>query len=260
MTSLSIRLPLLLGLLGVVASAPAAADVPLDPQTLTIYAEDMPRTSFAADGAVQGFAVDVVTELGRRTGIPVEVVILPRRRAIATARQEINAGVMPTARLPGRETDFQWVGPLLTINWRLYGRTGEVQPLPDLDAARTVGAIGVYRGDARAKFLAAAGFDNLDYSGTHSINWKRLLHGRVDLIAASDIVLHDLLIDLGFSPQRVTPVLTFRRVDANIAFGNRTDAAKVADWQAALDALHADGTYAAWYDRWYDMPQLPAVN
>ena len=89
-------------------------------EELVLYAGNVyPFTIVDQDGLVSGAAVDVVAEIMKAVGNPVDA---SKIRAISWARAveetETHAGtaIFCMARTPQREHKFKWVGPIAELN------------------------------------------------------------------------------------------------------------------------------------------------
>ena len=80
---------------------------------LRLLTEQAPPTSFLRDGQPEGYAVEVVRELIRRTGNQARIELMPWTRAYFLAKSEADTGLFSVVRTTEREALFQWVGPIL---------------------------------------------------------------------------------------------------------------------------------------------------
>ena len=75
-------------------------------------------------------------------------------------------------------------------------------------------------------------------------NVKHLMKGEIDLWVSFDFNVAYLARQAGVDPEKLELAFPFREVHNYIAISLSTPAAVVAEWQAVLDAIVADGTYA----------------
>ena len=92
--------------------------------TLTITAETTYPAVMMVNGRVLGHAADKVHEIMRRAGIDYTMDVMPWKRAYISAQTQADTCVYMTTRLPEREAQFRWVGPISQADWVLYGRAG----------------------------------------------------------------------------------------------------------------------------------------
>lgn len=227
---------LLAGLLWAAATA--------HPQTprLTILTEHAPPTSMLADGSessVVGSGSDKVREVMLRTGVAYTIELQPWKRAYTAALTRPDTCVFSTTRLPEREQLFKWIGPTDGAEWVLLGRADRRYALTTLDDARAL-RIGTYNGDARDTFLRERGFI-VDPVQDDMINPQKLLMGRIDLWAASLRRGSTMLEQNGWTG-KIVPVLSMKQVDVYLACNLSVPDALVARMNAAVEAMHRDGT------------------
>lgn len=223
---------------------------------LRLLTEEYPPLSFMHDGRLDGLAVEIVDEVQRRVGSQASVQVLPWARAYQIALYEPDVGLFSTARTPERENLFRWVGPLFIGKTSLYARRGSGLQLHTLADAAAVDAVIVPREDYKQQLLKAAGLTNLQLVNTHEQMVRMLLMGRGTLMAANNLALPALLAGANASMKDVEALLTFQETAAYIAFSPGTAEDTVRRWQAALDAMRADGTLARIQARW--VPEEPA--
>lgn len=231
---------LLASVLWLVAGAAAAAA----PQ-LTLLTEHAPPTSMLDNGNIGGAGnvigsgSDKVREVMARTGVAYTMEIQPWKRAYTTALERPDTCVFSTTRLPGRERLFKWIGPTESADWVLLGRADRHYTLKSLDDARQM-RIGTYNGDARDAYLSERGM-HVDPAQSDVLNPRKLLEGRIDLWAASMRRGSAMLQQNGWEG-RIVPVLVFRQVDVYLACHRSVPDALVKKMNAALAAMHRDGT------------------
>ena len=106
---------------------------------LRLLTEEAPPTSFLHDGEPDGYAVEVVHELIRRTGSSASVELLPWTRAYHLAKSEADTGLFSVVRTVERESSFQWVGPILRGSTRFYSLKTSGLQIDSLEQAAHAG-------------------------------------------------------------------------------------------------------------------------
>ncbi|GFK93149.1 L-cystine-binding protein FliY [Fundidesulfovibrio magnetotacticus] len=218
---------------------------------LTIVSEAAPRMVVEENGVLWGLGVDIVRELQRRTGDASPIGVYPWARAYAMAQREPGVLILPITRLPEREALFEWLDPFLSLEWIFCAVEGKAPRLASLEDARRVGSIGTYPKDAREQYLSAQGFTNLEPATDQIANIRKLLAGRIDLLATTNISLPDVRELAGPEGRRILKVLSFKTVDVGLAFSKGTDPAVVRAWREAFAAMREDGTLQALRERWF---------
>ncbi|HIQ41483.1 MAG TPA: transporter substrate-binding domain-containing protein [Pseudomonas oleovorans] len=223
---------------------------------LRLYTEEYPPINFSRDdGKPTGLATEVVLEIMRRTGDTAPIEVVPWARGYQQAQVRPNTGLFVTMRIPEREKLFHWVGPLTRNTTSFYALRRNGLQLDDFEQARQVGKIAVPRDWYSHQHLLAHGFTNLyPVAGPDQVI-RMLKRGRVKLMALDDLSLNALLDGGGLAVGEVEQLLVFLHSDSYIAFSQDTDPRLLARWQQALDAMKADGSFAAIYHKW--LPGLP---
>jgi polar amino acid transport system substrate-binding protein len=165
--------------------------------------------------------------------------LLPWSRAIGLAREKPMTCVFTTAHTVDRDSQFKWVEPLLVERTLLIRATGSGVEPADV-AAATAYRTGTQTGDYTVELLRNAGFTQIDLARDLDLTLKKLLSGRVDLMAVSESFLHRLQ-DQGVAVEEVA--VLYEQV-FSIACSPETPASIVKRMQKALTAMIEDGTQA----------------
>jgi polar amino acid transport system substrate-binding protein len=148
--------------------------------------------------------------------------------------------------LPAREPLFRWVGPLVEYRLVLLGRADSHIVAKTLNDVRQVERIGVLDGGAAEAILTEANFTNLVPLISAGLSAYRLvLRKHIDLLGGDVREWKYFAQRAGLTPQSLKPVYTLRKNQMYLAFSRATPVEVIARWQTALDAMRADGSYAA---------------
>jgi polar amino acid transport system substrate-binding protein len=213
---------------------PAAAQ-----DVLHLTTEQYAPFNFDSDGEILGLGADQVREIMKRSGIDYDMQLLPWSRAIGLAREKAMTCVFTTAHTMDRDAHFKWVEPLLverTLLIRAAGSGVEASTVAEATAYRT----GTQTGDYTVELLRDAGFTEIDLARDLDLTLKKLMSGRVDLMAVSESFVHRLQSEE--VPIEEVAVL-FEQV-FSIACSPKTPDSIVARMQDALISIIADGTQA----------------
>lgn len=208
-------------------------------------------SAFLEDGRLDGQGVEIAREIMRRTGDTAEVVVMPWARGYETLQTRPNTVLLSTSRTAERENQFHWVGPILRLQWVMIGLSGSNIQLSSLEDAKKLNAIGTYINDARDQFLVRKGFTNLDRATNGLLNYKKLLHGRVDAIISSNLAVLSASRQLGVHPELFKVLYPIKEMDIYIAISDKTPMTRVKAWQDAFQSMQADGTFQAIQQKWY---------
>lgn len=228
----------------ILAAYLAATCLQAQAQPPRLYLTTETRSTYGGQASrpAAGAATDTVRAVMARAGIVHSLDPLPWKRAYNTALERADACVYPTSRIPERERQFKWVGPISQIDWVLMARADRGMQLRSLDDARGL-RIGTYHGDVRDQYLHARGFD-VDPVTDDLANPRKLMLNRVDLWATSIQRATGTVKRLGYTG-KIVPVLTFNRTSLYLACNHAVPDALVARMNEALASMERDGSRRA---------------
>ena len=222
-----------------------------------VYTELTGRSALYREGRLTGYGVETVQEIMRRVGDTGGISVLPWARAYDILLQTPNTALISTTRTEARDPLFHWVGPLSRQQWVFIARKGSGIVINSLDDARKVGSIGTYIDDVRDKFLLGQGFTNLDRATSSVFNYRKLIHGRIDLVVSSIFGLEETAHQAGVSTSDLEIVHVLKEADLYLAFSHETAPKIVHAWQAAFKSMQDDGTFARIYRKWNPGQEVP---
>lgn len=226
--------------------------------TVTCVTEENRPVNFMENGKVTGFSTEVVEAVLKEIGVPANIQIMPWARAYATALHAENVLIFSIMRTAEREHLFKWVGVVSPPDSSyLFAMRERKLRLADLDDARNY-KIGTINGDAREQYLESKGFvkgRHLHGNAVPRITYEKLKLGRIDLWAMSEIVAVDLVRREGGDPAQVlVRALQLTELGSGgsyMAFGPKTDDQLVERFRKGLEAVKANGTFAALQKKWF---------
>lgn len=196
------------------------------------------------DGVIEGRSVEVVRELQKRLNCSARIEIHPWNTSYETTLRTPGSALFSTVRSPEREAQFEWVGPIASLEYVLYSLSDRGIALRSLEAARTAGEIAVVEGDARHDFLIRNNFTNIRTYSSDEDCIGALLNRTVILFLGSSATTPETLRKKSIPDGTIEPVYTLLRSDLYLAFNRQTSPAVVQLYQDTLDAMKADGTYS----------------
>jgi polar amino acid transport system substrate-binding protein len=235
MTTLPIRAAALLGAC-LLASTPVHA--------LTLLTEENAPFNYTEAGKLTGLSTDIVTEMAKRAGVPVQTKVQNWETAYPAAQADKDTCVYSTARLENRERLFQWVGPFALNRWAVFGKSDfatAVKAIPDLRKFK----IGGVAADAKVDFLMTKAVTNFRLFGNDTQVPAKLL------LKKDDPNYVDLWITNYYSAKKVAAdakvtdiklVYVVREEDLYLACSPRTSKDDVKKLSTALEAMVKDGT------------------
>ncbi|WP_349745291.1 substrate-binding periplasmic protein [Roseateles cavernae] len=230
-------------------------------EPLRLLSEEFPPINFTQDGQPQGLSVDIVREIQKRLGQDHAIDFMPWVRAFRAVQEaQEPTALFAMARTAEREQQFQWVGPIVVFYSALYAPNGGGLRLKSLDDARRAKAVLVVRGWYTAEELGGLGFRNLVTVNDPAQGIRMLLARRAPLFATERISMPKIMAKAGVAPDALEIVYSYASSEGFIAFSRNTDATLVAAWQAKLDEMKRDGSFAVIYRRWLPNDSPPVAT
>jgi len=214
-------------------------------ESMVLLTENFPPYNMAVDGKnfaqesnIKGIAVEIVRETFKRAGIGYSMTLrFPWDRIYKLALEKPGYGVFVCARLPEREKDFKWVGPIGPDDWIMLAKADSPIELSSLEEARKY-RIGAYKGDAIAMELERQHMNPVTVLSDKD-NARKLIEGQIDLWATGDPAGRYLARQEGVTGLKT--VLRFNSAELFLALNKDTPDDVVARLQAALDQLRQEG-------------------
>ncbi len=217
---------------------------------LTILSEEWPPVSFSENNRPDGLGVEVVRDILRRVQTRDNIGIVPWARGWRMATEFPDVVLFTMTRTPEREKLFTLIGPVAAGTTAFYAKKGRNIAIRNLDDARQVRRIGVYRTSVEEQILDEQGFRNLDETAMPLHCAKKLMVDRIDLWCNANLTAGKILEEAGYSIADVENVYTLQENLLYIAFSKGTSAAVIEKWEKALKDCKADGTFARIYQKW----------
>ena len=219
------------------AAAPAG-------HALTLLTEENPPFNYTEEGKVVGLSTEIVSELGRRSGIALEIKSLPWEKAYVTTQADKETCLYSTVRLDNRERLFFWIGPIATNRWVLISKgdfAGTVNVVEDARRYR----VGVVAKDAKIEFLMSKGVTDLREVSDDSLIPPRLVlnrddPNRLDLWATGAYGARRTAARANVKDLKL--VLPLRDVSLYLACGRNTSTQSVQALRRAFEQVNKDGT------------------
>ncbi|MEA2060916.1 MAG: transporter substrate-binding domain-containing protein [Thermodesulfobacteriota bacterium] len=167
-----------------------------------VVTEDWPPFNYEKDGQIAGFATEIVRKTLEKSKLNVSFKIYPWARAYQMALEDKNILIYTISRNKERENHFKWIGPFADRSIFLYKlslrQDISIESLEDVKKYKT----GLMRKDATHQFFMDKGFlryTHFEITSKEDHNIKKLLKGRIDLIAGNEIALAYKYRELGFN-------------------------------------------------------------
>jgi polar amino acid transport system substrate-binding protein len=215
------------------------------PGRLHVVTEDYPPVTFMRDGQPAGFVTEMVQTIMSDLGLDEPIRLTAWSNAYRLASTHPNTVLFSIDRTAAREDQFRWVGPVASNTAVLYARADSTLTLNTLDDARDLEAIATTSAWWTETALQEAGFTNLISASHPRQNVEDVMSGAAQLSIFTDLTVAEIVAEAGYTMADLKPLLTIDSNDIYIALSADTTDEVVARWQAALDALKADGRFEA---------------
>lgn len=211
-----------------------------------VSAEIPPYTS--ENREAQGFCLDLVKELFKRSGIGLEIKFLPWARAqhkVRTARERNGLLITPLTRVPQRELFYDWILPLYEYKMLLVTNDRAI-PVHDQAAMKTIEICVLRESPAQYK-LEEEGFKKV-YAATTELKCLQLLkHKRAKAVLVHGILMgiHNYKVFGGDPRELIKGVAYPGQVLYLAASKGRVSQGVRKELQRAMEEMKSDGTYDA---------------
>lgn len=231
-------------------------------QTLALYCEeDRPLQFYGADGKLTGFTTEIVQEIQKRVGNKDKIQVVPWARGLDKINNNPNTLLFSMARTPEREEAYQWIGPIMANIYGLYAKANSTLRINNIEEAKQLNLIGVYRNDIRDQTLTRLGFTNLDRASSNISSFKKLMMGRIPVYTDSKLGVESLALASGYQATDVKLIFELFKSELYIAASKNTDKRIVDQWNQALEQMKHDKTFAKIEQKYRQQlsPALPSV-
>jgi polar amino acid transport system substrate-binding protein len=217
------------------ATAPAS-------NSLRLLTEDYPPYNFLdKNNQIIGQCTEVAESVMKKIGVQAKIEMVPLAEGLTLTEKGPYTAMFSINRTAQRESQYKWVGAIGRYEQAFYAKKGSTINIAQLEDAKKVGKIGVYKGDAGNQYLVSQGFTNLDESITDAEALKKLVDGKVDLWLGNKVGLAATAKEAGVNPDDVVLLPTvILGADMYIAFSKDVPDSLIAQWQKALDAIKTE--------------------
>lgn len=222
----------------------------ISPGLLQLFTEKAPPYNFYTGPLLQyqpaGSSVDIVNTIQTRIGGYVSSIsFMNWFDGYANVLELPNSALFTTARTAERENLFQWVGPIATMTPRFYTLKANNITATTLNEAKLL-KISTPDQWYTYDYLINNGFGQIVGNAYTAVDaFKQLLDGTADAILMETESIDWLCKETGTSSDSLfqLPIYDPPQESGYIAFSLNTPQKTVAQWQASLDAMKADGAF-----------------
>lgn len=155
---------------------------------LKAYTEEWPPYNFLNGKDVTGISTDILRTACVNANLHCEFQLVPWTRAYKTVQETKNTLIYTIARIPAREGQFVWIGPILPRTTWVYVRAelaNEIHTLKDLEKFK----VGAIRAEASLTELLEAGVSKsaIRIFNSNSDEMRMLKSGQIDAVVNTEI-------------------------------------------------------------------------
>lgn len=209
-----------------------------------IYVTNTPP--YVMDGGKSGIAIDIINELFKKAGEPVEIEVSPLVRSFANVLKQPSSCVAPVQRTQEREYDHYWVGPLIVTSSSVFG-TGAVESGPKFVFDLEGETIGSLRGSSEAEYLKGLVGLKVEEADDENQNLKKLQGGRFKYWVTDSSVGQYIAQK---EKVQVNEFVRFRRTLRALACNLEYPKAKIKKLNEVLSGMYKDKSIDAIFKKW----------
>jgi polar amino acid transport system substrate-binding protein len=225
----------------IVLSVPGMPGRAMAAGPVRITTSELPPYAMEHRPGQPGALLEMVEELGRRTGLASTIEFVPWRRATFLASSRTRSAVFPLTRSPERETQYRWLAPLYRERFVFISPKGSGfdSIRPERQKSKRIGTL---RGSFMIKYLHDQGYPNVVEAATVEETQRFLRRGIVDAVCADREILR-----AGIGARMDTDYdlsATLRETSTWLGGSLDFSEADVLRFEQSMREMIADGTYA----------------
>lgn len=205
-----------------------------------VIQEFAPLTHTSAKAnVVEGVLTEKIQEIMKRAGETTSIRSTSLARALLATQTEENTCMIGLRRTPERESSFNWIGPLITDDWVLYGKKDNLRKLKNFEEAKPY-RIGSYKNAATGLQLMEQGY-KIEFASEDEDNPRLLLNDRIDYWIVSE--LHGMYIaqQQGHGKD-ISHAVRYKNIELYMLCHNAMDRQRVAKFNKLNKEIETDGT------------------
>jgi ABC-type amino acid transport substrate-binding protein len=194
-----------------------------------------------------GFSYELLTEMGRRAELKIDMEFLPWRRALAVAKETPNTLLFTVARMPDREREYSWLVDMIEHDVVFVTTKA---PIDSVEQAKPL-SVSAVPGSPQERELKQANIRYIDALEDPIRAAKMLERGRIDAWYTFDLRAAYVWKKNGF-PAASLVFGKSLRIERMYLAGHKDMSPVIKDrLQAAYDSLVRDGTYKNLFHKYF---------
>lgn len=221
-------------------------------QEIKAYTEEWPPYNFIRDNQLVGVSTDILKSVCADVKIKCNMQLVPWTRAYKTVLETPDTIIYTISRIPVREKQFLWVGPILPRSMWIFSRAevaGKIHGIKDLANFK----IGAIREEASLSELLEAGVpsSSIQIFNTNTDEMQMLKAGKIDIVANTEIGMQQNQKTFGIPANAMKRMMKLND-GAALYFGMNLNSNKdlVAKLQASVDKMKREGKIEAIVQRY----------
>ncbi|WP_319580626.1 cache domain-containing protein [uncultured Methanospirillum sp.] len=209
------------------------------PSDLLILTEEFPPYNYMDNGTLKGISVDFVESAFSHMGIDIprdSIKILPWAEGYNTTLTRNNTLLFSTGRIPQREDQFVWAGPIISDTKVLWGiSTNDSPQIPDIQSYRIV-AIRNDSGISMAEHAGATPDQIIEVSSPEEAIMM-VENGTADAWSYGELSGQSMITKYADDPKSFSSIMKIGAIDEYFAFNKNTDPGFVAELNSTISNL-----------------------
>ncbi len=235
----------------ILLSFSAVGETPCYSALRFISVNEAPANYVDENGEFDGFTTGIVKQLQSQLDIDIPLEVMPEARAMMTLNSNANVVMFSISRTRQRESNYHWLGHVISKRWVLYSRYDSQDDVTSLQQVIDTKVIGVIRGDIREKWLNDKRASYVISIPSYENAIEMLMRGRIDYLFYESFGVYSTLKNLGYTSDMVKSQLVVTESDVYIAMSKSLGSDDMAlALQQELELLMASDWYKAHIEKW----------
>ncbi|MFT5451618.1 MAG: polar amino acid transport system substrate-binding protein [Enterobacterales bacterium] len=195
---------------------------------------------------IEGYCTNVVKAVMQEANLDYNITIYPWKRAFSQALNQKSTMIYSLGRTAEREDEFNWIGELIAVNYKLYGLNNNKDSfstnLEDLKSQ----SIAVILNDLTSDLLKKKGFTNLVQTTNFAQSIKLLKRGRVQYLISSNLGIVNNINNGVFTENELVSIGDFKDLKASLylAINRQSDLKLVQHLKDSFQNIVKNGTHS----------------
>lgn len=229
------------------------------PHGLVFFTESYAPFNFEENGAITGFAPELLNEIAKELKFTPETTLLPWNEAVSMLENTPNGVLFSMVLNSERKDKYKWAGPFATLEYNFYTASTNALTLSSLEDAKNVDAVGVVKGYSITIYLESQGFSNLVYVSSQQEGFDRLLDEEIDLFPSDMLSAQAALQASGHLYYNVKAILPIKTELLYFAFNKEVPDEVVSDFQMSINRLKQSGFLTLLSQKYLNTSDIPGV-